>query len=678
MKLTYRPEIDGLRAIAVVAVILYHAQITILDHQPFKGGFIGVDIFFVISGYLITSIILKELVTTGSFSFKHFYERRIRRILPALLFVMFVSLPFAWMYLLPSSFIDFSKSILYSLGFSSNFYFHYSGQIYSAESGLLKPFLHTWSLSVEEQFYILFPIVLLFIFKYFRKYLIHILILGFAISLGLADWGSRNHPSFNFYVLPTRGWELLAGSILAYLEITEGGEIRFKYKILNLILPSLGLLLIGHSILFFNDEMFHPSFYTLSAIIGVCLVIWFSNKDELITKILSTKLFVGIGLISYSLYLWHYPIFAFGRISGLFLNFEYFIYLSILSAILISIFSYFFIEKKFRDKKFQFKKIFKIICTSYLLIIIFSFIIILSNGFKNRFPQILNNIDIEGHIFYSLRNENGRYCLDYFYCSSKNKSDKKVFLLGDSHMAAISYDLNKKLIKKNYQFIPLTIRSCYFFMGFDQIDNKTKKKIQRCSSTEIEKRYNLIKENPNSIVIIGGMLSYQLSGVPYKDFLENKLSNDKIVLYYKSLYSDDIKESFRKKILNLSKENQIILIYPYPEISFDITKKIQHTFFLENETIDDLLNKNIYNEPFKNYLNRSKEAFDLLDTINDKTISRVYPHLLICQNIVKDFCVTHNKTDIFYSDIHHPSAKASEMINDLIMKEIEKIELKSN
>ena len=237
MKLTYRPEIDGLRAIAVVAVILYHAQITIMGHQPFKGGFIGVDIFFVISGYLITSIILKELLVTGSFSFKNFYQRRIRRILPALLLVMLASLPFAWMYLLPSSFIDFSKSILYSLGFSSNFYFHYSGQQYGAESGLLKPFLHTWSLSVEEQYYILFPIVLLITFKYFRKYLIHILILGFILSLGLADWGSRNHPSFNFYGLPTRGWELLAGSILAYFEITN--DKRSENKTLNLILPTI-------------------------------------------------------------------------------------------------------------------------------------------------------------------------------------------------------------------------------------------------------------------------------------------------------------------------------------------------------------------------------------------------------------------------------------------------------
>ena len=231
MKLTYRPEIDGLRAIAVGAVILYHAQITILGHQPFKGGFIGIDIFLVISGYLITSIILKELVTTGSFSFKHFYERRIRRILPALLFVMLVSLPFAWMYLLPSSFVDFSKSILYSLGFSSNFYFHYSGQEYGAESGLLKPFLHTWSLSVEEQFYILFPIVLLITFKYFRKYLLHLLILGFIISIGLADWGSRNHPSFNFYMLPTKAWELLAGSIMSYFEIIYVSIIKLDESI---------------------------------------------------------------------------------------------------------------------------------------------------------------------------------------------------------------------------------------------------------------------------------------------------------------------------------------------------------------------------------------------------------------------------------------------------------------
>ena len=435
MKLRYRPEIDGLRAIAVVAVILYHAQITIFGYQPFRGGFIGVDIFFVISGYLITSIILKELVTTGTFSFKHFYERRIRRILPALLFVMLVSFPFAWMYLLPSSFVDFSKSILYSLGFSSNFYFHYSNQQYGAESGLLKPFLHTWSLSVEEQFYILFPIVLLVTFKYFKKYLIHILILGFVISLGLAEWGSRNYPSLNFYVLPTRGWELLTGSILAYLEIKQG--YRSKNQLLNLILPFIGLVLIGHSILFFNDEMFHPSFYTLSPIVGVCLIIWFSSKNELVTKILSTKLFVGIGLISYSLYLWHYPIFAFDRIfeftqGGLF----YKLLLGII-IIILSIFSYNFIERPVRNKNNKFKIILSLILISISSLVIANINIIQKNGYKDRF-YITKNYELDRGKYLL---ENINFEINYDYDDYNYR--KNVLMVGNSHAEDILEILSK-------------------------------------------------------------------------------------------------------------------------------------------------------------------------------------------------------------------------------------------
>ena len=397
MKLTYRPEIDGLRAIAVSAVIFYHAQITVFGSLPFKGGFIGVDIFFVISGYLITSIILKELISTGSFSFKNFYERRIRRILPALIFVMIFSLPLAWLYLLPSSFVDFSKSILYSLGFSSNFYFHYSGQEYGAENGLLKPFLHTWSLAVEEQFYILFPIVLLISFKYFRKYLIYIFILGFIISLGLAYWSSKNYPSASFYFLHTRVWELLAGSILAYFEIKQGH--RSNNKILNLILPSIGLLLIILTIVFFKLHFPHPSLHTIPAILGVCLIIWFSNsnRNEFVTKLLSTKLFVGIGLISYSLYLWHYPIFAFARINevseeSLSLKFL------LVIILIISIISYYLIERPARNKNFKPKIILSSILISFILLIMFNSNIFLKEGYKNRMPEILAK-NLEQKIF---------------------------------------------------------------------------------------------------------------------------------------------------------------------------------------------------------------------------------------------------------------------------------------
>ena len=455
MKLTYRPEIDGLRAIAVGAVILYHTQISILGYQPFKGGFIGVDIFFVISGYLITSIILKELITTGTFSFKYFYERRLRRILPALLFVMVMSLPFAWIYLLPSSFVDFSKSIIYSLGFSSNYYFYFSGQQYGAESGILKPFLHTWSLSVEEQYYILFPTVLLIIFKYFRNYLIHALILCFIFSFGFSNWTSENYPSVSFYFIHTRIWELLAGSILAYFEISNGA--RSKNKLLNQIIPIIGLILILHSILLFNDRMFHPSFYTLSPTIGVCLILWFSNKDEIITKILSNKLFVGIGLISYSLYLWHYPIFAFYKNSS-FITANISVKLLLAGIILsMSIISYFFIEKPFRNKNFNFKKVLIIISVVVGILIIFNSLVLVKNGKVHKINSIIGEITssplYRSNCKFStdktdILNENF-FKRDFLGCIKKHK--KFIVILGDSHSIDLFNSISK--ISKNDEFI---------------------------------------------------------------------------------------------------------------------------------------------------------------------------------------------------------------------------------
>ena len=175
MKISYRPEIDGLRAIAVLSVIFFHSNKSIGNFILFSGGFLGVDIFFVISGYLITSLILNEINITQNFSFKNFYQRRARRILPALLFVIFFSIFFAYLFLLPSDFNDYIKSIFYSLFFTSNYFFYFSGELYDATPSLLKPFLHTWSLSVEEQFYLLYPIILYFSFKYFKNFLNKIL-----------------------------------------------------------------------------------------------------------------------------------------------------------------------------------------------------------------------------------------------------------------------------------------------------------------------------------------------------------------------------------------------------------------------------------------------------------------------------------------------------------------------
>jgi len=675
VKLAYRPEIDGLRAIAVGAVVLYHSQITILGHQPFRGGFIGVDIFFVISGYLITSIILKELVTTGSFSFKHFYERRARRILPALLFVMLVSLPFAWMYLLPSSFIDFSKSILYSLGFSSNFYFHYSGQIYGAESGLLKPFLHTWSLSVEEQYYILFPIILLITFKYFRKYLIHILILGFAISLGLADWTSRNYPSASFYFLHTRIWELLAGSILAYLEIKLGRHgHRSKNQKLISILPFIGLTLIGYSILFFNDRMFHPSFYTLSPIIGVCLIIWFSNKNEIITKILSTKLFVGVGLISYSLYLWHYPIFAFDRIIEFTKGSLFNKLLLGLIILITSIFSYFFIERPARNKKNKLKFIISLISISISILVIVNINIVQKDVYKDKYSQVLiSSIDVVQR--WNQLNKNNIECINNKKpCNFFDKKNKKIILFGDSHIGSLSFDFFKKLENKNYNLITI-IRNCFNYPDINFINRFTNKEHKICNKKSVLDDKRFFKDIKNSIVIIGGRFPVHLSGLFFdnqeghiekggreenkSDFPRNK---------------KEVENSLKNFVFNLIKnQNIVIIVYPIPEVGFSVPNEIMKKYRnFRNSKIEYLTTS------YQVYKERTEDSFNLLDSLIDKNIYRVYPHTLFCDTTIKDRCVTHDDKNIFYVDDDHPSSKGAEMINDLIMKEIEKIELKSN
>ncbi len=219
MKIVYRPEIDGLRAIAVFSVIFYHANLVIFDKNFLSGGFLGVDIFFVISGYLITSIILREIYKTNNFSFINFYERRIRRIIPALFFVILCSLPFAYLILFMEPIIDFSKSIISSIFFISNIYFNFTGNVYGEEHTLLKPLLHTWSLSVEEQFYILFPIFLVITIRFFKKYLFFFLSIVFLISIGFSSYLSIYHPSFNFYQIFSRAFELLLGSLLSYYEL---------------------------------------------------------------------------------------------------------------------------------------------------------------------------------------------------------------------------------------------------------------------------------------------------------------------------------------------------------------------------------------------------------------------------------------------------------------------------
>jgi len=682
VKLAYRPEIDGLRAIAVLAVIFYHAQITFFGHNFFNGGFIGVDIFFVISGYLITSLILNELETTGKFSFIYFYERRARRLLPVLFLVMLASLPVAWMYLLPDAFIDFSKSVLSSLVFSSNIYFLYDGLQYATESALLKPFLHTWSLSVEEQFYITFPFLLFLIFKFFRKYIIFILVTGILLSFLFADFNSHSHPSLNFYVLPTRAWELLAGAILANLELKYG---RISNKVSRQFFSILGIFLILYSIVTFHDGMPHPSLHTLSPIIGVMFVIWFSNNDEIITKILSSKIFVGTGLISYSLYLWHYPVMAFDRIKD-FSPSENDKLQWIILTVILSLISYFLVEKPFRNKKKISKKtLFISIITIFIFLSASNFYTIKTDGFVSSAADILQkefkNIEPQN----KLKNLQGRICTGIpeikESCRFNLNGKRKIFFVGDSHFAAIQFDLKQRVVDENYEFLPRTIGGCLYLPNFTRKEVNENFVSNQCSLKYQNELRDELLSNPNSITIIGSRLPVYLTGTAFDNKEGGVEIHESLKFEFEHIkHKYDFKKGIQVSIIELlENNNKVILVYPIPAVGWNVPNKLfQDTPKRYIKEIKKNFNENPITTSYKVYKERTKESFEIYNQIQHKNIYRVYPHTVFCNNKIKDRCVTHDDKNIFYYDDDHLSSAGSAMVIDLIMKQIKKIELELN
>ena len=303
MTMTYRSEIDGLRALAIIPVVLFHAGIA-----GFSGGFVGVDVFFVLSGYLITGILLKS-AEDGTFSILDFYERRARRILPALFAVMLVCIPFArsWMEII--DFRNFGESLTAVSLFASNFLFWLESD-YFGGAAEQKPLLHTWSLAVEEQYYIVFPILLILIWRYRRGALPWALAALALISLGIAEWSWRHAPTANFYLFPSRAWEILIGSLCAWAQ-WRGGARRHGG------LAWLGIVMILAAVFVFDETTPFPSLLALLPVLGTALVVRYGTDGAGPARLLSTRAMVGIGLISYSTYLVHQPLLAFARIISL-------------------------------------------------------------------------------------------------------------------------------------------------------------------------------------------------------------------------------------------------------------------------------------------------------------------------------------------------------------------------
>ena len=522
----YRREIDGLRALAVLPVILFHAGL-----DTFSGGFVGVDVFFVISGYLITTIILSEL-ERGKFSIVNFYERRARRILPALFLVMLVCIPFAWFWLLPSDMKDFSQSLVAVSFFASNVLFwRESGYFDTAAE--LKPLLHTWSLAVEEQYYVLFPLFLMIAWRFGKRWTLLLLSAAFLAGIALAQWASVTEPAAAFYLLPTRAWELLIGAFAAFYLSTADRAVFSRGT--SEFCGWFGLGLILFSVFTYSKAVPFPGFFALVPTVGAVLIILFARQQTSIGRFIGNKAFVGVGLLSYSAYLWHQPLFAFARHRGVTEHDTFvFLSLSVLSMIL-AYFSWRYVEAPFRSRMFFDRaRIFIFASVGTVFFAALGMVGYHKDGdlgqtseaqkvfleyFANASPDW--QYDVKKGLVEKYRHECNFYDIAKYqagrptnvpresispgcYASGKN-SNQLVFIWGDSHAQQLNHGLRES-ISGDYDILQVASSGCV--AQLDAVESK----VDYCQQSNwfaLEK----IKELKPKVVIVGQNLKHTSKGM---------------------------------------------------------------------------------------------------------------------------------------------------------------------
>ena len=673
----YRSEIDGLRALAVLPVILFHAGFGL-----FGGGFVGVDVFFVISGYLITTIIISE-IDNDRFSIINFYERRARRILPALFFVMVVSIPFAWFFLNPFDLNDFGESLIAVSFFSSNILFWLESGYFDTAAEL-KPLLHTWSLAVEEQYYIIFPIFLIIIWKLGIRWILAILLFTFIISLSAAQWGAHNSPSANFYLLPFRGWELLVGVFVAfYLKYKS----YLRSRTVNELLSLLGFGMVAYSILIFDKTTPFPSIYALIPTIGTGLIILCAVPKTIVYNLLSLKLIVGIGLISYSAYLWHQPILAFARHMSINEVSNVLLLILCLLSLIAGWCSWRFVEKPFRDKtQFDRKQIF-IFSLSGLLF--FSSVGLFFQNDKIRFnaPSSLSEIK-----YASLRDKIstiGQICNSediyqesaYNYCEIGSKeSNYSVVIFGDSHIEAMQYELDNR-------FKELDIRGVYIkeIKADNEICETTiftfnSKKNFSDTFLKCENSYRSALERFSDsqylILLSRWSMKYFFEGSEIETpHFENKALNciERDIPYMtytpfgESAWKEANEKNMASSINNLLKLStskiKTILVYPIPEIGCDPYRYNMLNKRLTGKSLETL------SFPVSEYNKRNKfviNNFDNFVSNNTDLIIPIRSKNLFCRHKGNKNCLIIENSMPLYLDDDHLSDSGAKLIVDNI------------
>jgi len=574
--LNYRPEIDGLRALAVISVIFYHANL-----EYFSGGFIGVDIFFVISGYLITKIIIIEL-KQGKFRLIEFYKRRARRILPALFFITIITIFLSIFFYSPKDFKQLSLSVISVATFSSNIFFYktinyFDNQIES------KPLIHTWSLSVEEQFYIFFPIFIIIVYRFKRNNLFTAISIVLFISIFISLLGFQYAPKANFYLLPSRGWEILAGSLLVFIE-NKYYLINLNKKLKN-IFAFFGAILIATSIVLFDKKTPFPSHFTILPVLGTVLLICFANKNKIFLNILGNKFLQNIGKISYSAYLWHQPIFVFARKNLDKGKINVFLLILIFSAIFIMAYlTYKYVEQPFKKNKFLKKNITNFSIITFSFLIFFGILGYYTNNFEKYY---INKLSEKQKLIYKLiQKDTGKDLTknitdnkDCNFSSSIINNDftnkflkcydkygQAIIVLGDSHAINIFNILAKTKEKK-------------FLIGLVKPECRPHDDYKNCQYQDTKKFIDQYNEKIE-LVIFHQSGYYLLSNEAATMELEFN-AYEKLILNYKNV------EKIDDYLNTISKKTKIIFLGPFLEaqIDFNSLKKIDESLTISEKVI---------------------------------------------------------------------------------------------
>ncbi len=615
MKIKYRPEIDGLRFLAVTAVILYHADLSFLDLNFFAGGFLGVDIFFVISGYLIGKLIYNQ-TRSGNFSVISFIVRRLRRIYPALFVMCFVVSIFGFVYLFPTSVTELINSVVSSLFFFSNYHFYISGHEYGANTLLVKPLIHTWSLSVELQFYIIVSIIAYFFIKKNLKLNFDLIFILILISFFLSNFFAVFERNLNFYLIFSRLWELLIGF---YLVKFENKKYLKPYTQRFLILLSLFILI--SSFVFFSEETAHPSFKTLPVVAATSIFILFIEKNKLLHHFFSNKIMVWPGLMSYSLYVWHYPIFIFVKYLNLTQANNLNKFLVIVMVFFISFLSYRFVEKPFRESREYLYKYFNYFSfTSLFLVTLFFLIFINSDKSFSNFQKVNKNVKLNESFIWD-----NKFYLDQFKKELSNHGDykyfnnnqKKVLIIGNSYGADfyLIFKRNLKLFKE-YDFS--FINTQFYCLENLFLNNKV------CNDN------NLIN-------------------------LENKIENSDIIIISTRWNKKDFK-NFNKTIEWLKSYNKKIILVPRYEFLVEDQFTIIDIFTMQNKKIPNLEEKIIVgNEYFSKRTFNSRKIKSFLIKYSDENQLEILDFSKIQCNHISKFCdpiISIKNTKIYYDRGH--------------------------